>query len=78
MQEEQHALAGARLPSVPNLPTLTEHRRRSDLAYLTQLMRITMGSVAAAARLAGRHRTEFYRTLVRAGVNPKAFREPLG
>lgn len=62
-----------RVPSVEVL-TLTEARQRFERDYLVGLLKLTDGSVADAARLAGRNRTEFYRLLQRHGLTPGVFR----
>ncbi len=43
--------------------------------YLTHLLRLTRGNVAAAAEMAGIQRTTFHRHLTEIGVDAKAFRE---
>ena len=52
-----------------------EARQRFERQYLSQLLKITQGQVADAARLAQRNRTEFYRLLQRSGLTPSQFRE---
>ncbi|HEX7970983.1 MAG TPA: sigma 54-interacting transcriptional regulator [Thiobacillus sp.] len=42
--------------------------------YLVQLLKITQGHVAEAARLANRNRTEFYRLLQKHGLSPALFK----
>jgi two-component system response regulator GlrR len=42
--------------------------------YLIQLLKITNGQVAEAARIAGRNRTEFYRLLQRHHLSPALFK----
>ena len=61
-----------RTPSVEVL-TLAEARQRFERDYLVNLMKMTDGSVADAARLAGRNRTEFYRLLQRHALTPGHF-----
>ena len=51
-----------------------EAKRRFERHYLIQLLKLTAGNVADAARLAERNRTEFYRLLSRHGLSPDLFR----
>jgi two-component system response regulator GlrR len=51
-----------------------EAKERFELDYLTGLMKRTGGHVTAAARLAGRNRTEFYRLLQKHGLTPGLFK----
>jgi len=62
-----------RTPGVAILP-LAEARQRFERDYLVGLLKLTDGSVADAARLAQRNRTEFYRLLQKHGLTPEAFR----
>jgi two-component system, NtrC family, response regulator GlrR len=62
-----------RAPSVEIL-SLTEARLVFERDYLVNLLKLTDGSVADAARLAGRNRTEFYRLLQKHGLTPGSFR----
>jgi len=61
---------------VPSLEVLsyTEARRRFERNYLVQLLKLTDGSVADAARLAERNRTEFYRLLQKHELDASLFR----
>jgi two-component system, NtrC family, response regulator GlrR len=43
--------------------------------YLTRLLRITEGNVSRAARLAQRHRTDFYKLLQRNQIDPGLFKK---
>ncbi len=54
--------------------TYAEAKDRFELDYLSGLMKSTHGHVAAAARLAGRNRTEFYRLLQKHGLSPELFK----
>ena len=47
---------------------------RFERDYLNQLLKLTSGHVAEAARLADRNRTEFYRLLQKHGLDPQLFR----
>ena len=53
-----------------------EAKDRFERDYLIQLMKITAGQVAEAARLAQRNRTEFYRLLQKHGLSPALFKQP--
>jgi two-component system, NtrC family, response regulator GlrR len=52
-----------------------KHRFERD--YLSQLLKLTSGNVADAARMADRNRTEFYRLLQKHGLDPQRFRNDL-
>lgn len=62
-----------RLPSVEPL-TYAEAKQRFERNYLVQLLKLTDGNVADAARIADRNRTEFYRLLQRHDLAPAMFR----
>lgn len=49
-------------------------KQRFERDYLNQLLKLTSGQVAEAARLADRNRTEFYRLLQKHGLDPQLFR----
>jgi two-component system response regulator GlrR len=61
---------------VPALEVLSynEAKARFERHYLVQLLRLTDGNVADAARLAERNRTEFYRLLQKYELTPSLFR----
>nr|WP_315253109.1 sigma 54-interacting transcriptional regulator [uncultured Duganella sp.] len=61
---------------VPSLEVLsyTEARQRFERNYLVQLLKLTDGNVADAARLAERNRTEFYRLLQKHNLDASLFR----
>ncbi len=61
---------------VPSLEALSYHeaKQRFERDYLIQLLRLTDGNVADAARLADRNRTEFYRLLQKYELTPALFR----
>jgi len=61
---------------VPAMDTLNyaEAKQRFERNYLVQLLKLTDGSVADAARLAERNRTEFYRLLQKHDLTPAMFR----
>jgi two-component system response regulator GlrR len=61
---------------VPVMDTLNyaEAKQRFERNYLVQLLKLTDGSVADAARLADRNRTEFYRLLQKHDLTPAMFR----
>jgi two-component system response regulator GlrR len=53
-------------------------KQRFEREYLNQLLKLTSGHVAEAARLADRNRTEFYRLMQKHGLDPQLFRtDPL-
>jgi two-component system response regulator GlrR len=56
------------------LTPLDEARRAFERDYLARILKITMGNVTQAARLAGRNRTEFYRLLDRHALEPGMFK----
>jgi two-component system response regulator GlrR len=62
-----------RVPSAEVL-SLTEARNRFERDYLVNLLKVTDGNVADAARLAERNRTEFYRLMQKHGLTPGLFR----
>jgi two-component system response regulator GlrR len=61
---------------VPSLEVLSynEAKARFERDYLVQLLRLTDGNVADAARLAERNRTELYRLLQKYALTPSLFR----
>lgn len=61
-----------RAPSVQVL-TYAEAKQRFERDYLVGLLKLTDGSVADAARLADRNRTEFYRLLQKHALTPGQF-----
>jgi two-component system, NtrC family, response regulator GlrR len=56
------------------LPSMREAREAFDRAYLEALLRRSSGNVTAAARMAGRNRTDFYELLHRYDLNPEGYR----
>ncbi|HEX5656111.1 MAG TPA: sigma-54 dependent transcriptional regulator, partial [Polyangiales bacterium] len=56
------------------LPPMREARESFDRAYLEELLKRSGGNVSAAARTAGRNRTDFYELLHRYALNPGDFR----
>jgi two-component system, NtrC family, response regulator GlrR len=62
-----HSGAQALLP-------LSDARGRFELDYLTDLLEMTGGQVAQAARLAGRNRSQFYKLLQKHQLEPEQFR----
>ncbi|MEZ4250343.1 MAG: sigma-54 dependent transcriptional regulator [Polyangiales bacterium] len=83
--ELAHLEAATPRPSAPTsfeprldtdeLPPMADARQRFDRAYLCEVLRRTRGNVSAAARLAGRNRTDFHDLLKRHGVDASEFRE---
>ena len=62
-----------RVPTV-EIQTYAEAKQRFEREYLVNLLKLTDGNVADAARLADRNRTEFYRLLQKHGLTPGRFR----
>ncbi len=62
-----------RIPSMEAL-TYAEAKLRFERNYLVQLLKLTDGNVADAARIADRNRTEFYRLLQKYELTPSLFR----
>lgn len=56
------------------LKTLKEARDEFERDYLERVLRLTRGQVSAAARIAGRNRTEFYKLLHFHQLEPDAYR----
>lgn len=61
---------------VPTMDALTyaDAKQRFERNYLVQLLKLTDGNVADAARIAERNRTEFYRLLQKHDLTPAMFR----
>ena len=57
--------------------SFAEARGHFERDYLAQLLKITSGNVAEAARMAKRNRTEFYRLLQRHQLEPALFKSAL-
>jgi len=57
------------------LPSLSQAREQFEHDYLVKVLRLTNGSVAEAALLAQRNRTDFYKLLKRQNINPERFKE---
>jgi two-component system response regulator GlrR len=57
-----------------SLLPFAEARDRFEFHYLTQLLEMTEGNVAQAARLAERNRSEFYKLLHKHELEPELFR----
>ena len=56
------------------LLTLKDAKQEFEKNYLLSVLRVSQGQVAAAARIAGRNRTEFYKLLNQHNLNPVDFR----
>ena len=56
------------------IPSFVEARSQFERDYLTQLLQITNGNVAQAARIAKRNRTEFYKLLHKHQLSPPQFK----
>jgi two-component system response regulator GlrR len=57
-----------------DLPSFVDARNQFERDYLTQLLQMTNGNVAHAARIAKRNRTEFYKLLHKHQLNPPQFK----
>lgn len=57
-----------------SLPSLVETREHAEREYITRIMTLTEGNVTAAAKLAKRNRTEFYKLLNRHHIDPALFK----
>jgi DNA-binding NtrC family response regulator len=59
---------------VPTMEALSyaEAKQRFERNYLVQLLKLTDGNVADAARIADRNRTEFYRLLQKYELTPQS------
>lgn len=57
------------------LPSLSQARQQFEHDYLVKVLRLTSGSVAEAALLAQRNRTDFYKLLKRHHINADSFKE---
>jgi two-component system response regulator GlrR len=72
--------AGAAAPELARwfeggaLPPFAEVRREVERLYLIEVLRRARGNVTAAAKIAGRHRTDFYDLLRRHNLSSEAFR----
>jgi two-component system response regulator GlrR len=56
------------------LPSLSQARQQFEHDYLVKVLRLTNGSVAEAALLAQRNRTDFYKLLKRHNINSERFK----
>jgi two-component system response regulator GlrR len=56
------------------IPSFVEARSQFERDYLTQVLQITNGNVAQAARIAKRNRTEFYKLLHKHQLSPPQFK----
>lgn len=59
------------------LPSLSQARQQFEHDYLVKMLRVTNGSVAEAALLAQRNRTDFYKLLKRHNISPERFKDEL-
>tara|TARA_R110002110_G_scaffold91264_1_gene237359 strand:+ start:8942 stop:10282 length:1341 start_codon:yes stop_codon:yes gene_type:complete len=57
------------------LPSLSEARQQFEHDYLVKVLRLTSGSVADAALLAQRNRTDFYKLLKRHHIHVERFKD---
>jgi two-component system, NtrC family, response regulator GlrR len=66
-------LRALRVPAMEAL-NYAEAKQRFERNYLVQMLKLTDGNVADAARIADRNRTEFYRLLQKHDLTPAMFR----
>lgn len=66
-------LRALRVPAMEAL-NYAEAKHRFERNYLVQMLKLTDGNVADAARIADRNRTEFYRLLQKHDLTPAMFR----
>ncbi len=57
------------------MQALKDAKQAFERNYLLNVLRLTNGQVAQAARIAGRNRTEFYKLLKQHGIEPGEFRK---
>jgi two-component system response regulator GlrR len=57
------------------LPSLSQARQQFEHDYLVKVLRLTSGSVAEAALLAQRNRTDFYKLLKRHNISAERFKQ---
>ena len=58
-----------------DMPTLDDAKNSFERRYIAGLLRATNGNITAAAKIAGRNRTEFYNLLARHCLRPETFRQ---
>lgn len=74
-QTELPAAVSVLLESSGDFPRMRQARDAFDRLYLEEALRRCSGNVSAAAKLAGRNRTDFHDLLRRHGVDATQFRE---
>jgi len=57
------------------LPPFAQVRREFERAYLIEVLQRARGNVTAAAKMAGRHRTDFHELLRRHNLSSDKFRQ---
>jgi two-component system response regulator GlrR len=57
-----------------SFPTFRKAKAEFERGYVAQALRIAAGKVAAAARLAGKDRKDFYDLMKKHGIDPDAYR----
>ena len=72
---ERPAVSMAAVPSDGPLPSLKDAREAFERSYLIEALRRSDGNVSAAARLAGRNRTDFHDLLKKHGLSSADFRD---
>lgn len=78
-QPEDATISQTIEPTAPNkitaaIPELSQARADFEKDYLINLLQLTQGKVSAAAKKAGRNRTDFYKLLNRHGLEAAAFK----
>lgn len=69
------ALRALALADTPLPQLLTNYVRDHERTYVQHVLFVTKGNMTAAARMAGRNRTEFYRMVAKHGIKARHFRE---
>jgi two-component system response regulator GlrR len=62
-------------PGGGDFPTFRQAKTEFERNYVVQALRISVGKVAAAARLAGKDRKDFYDLMKKHRIDPDAYRE---
>lgn len=73
-----HALSGALTlaKTADSFPSLRDAKRSFEKEYLETVLRLCNGNVSAAARIAGRNRSDLHELLRRHALSAAAFRQP--
>lgn len=68
-------IANALRNKTSNFLSFQDARDQFELDYLSKLLKLTVGNVSQAAKIAKRNRTEFYKLLNRHHLHPESFRK---